>query len=170
MDKDTRRQRLLAILSNDEPITGHDLAQQLGVTRQVVVHDIALQRAQGANIVSTPRGYWLPEVDVNKHLQVLSVVHPPNLTAIELYTLVDFGIRVLDVQIEHPVYGELKGSLQLASRRDVELFLAQVQASGAALLSSLTDGQHMHTVAIPGPSRLAEAIEALRSHGIQVFE
>jgi transcriptional regulator of NAD metabolism len=170
-DKDTRQERLHeTLLQASEPITGTDLSLQLGVTRQVVVHDIALLRAQGTKIVSTPRGYWIPTMQEPFGKYILSVSHPPTLTEVELYTLVDFGIRVIDVSVEHPVYGELTGSLHLSSRRDVELFLEKVRDSRASLLSSLTDGYHVHTVEAPDVARFHEAIAQLRRHGIQVLD
>ncbi|MBX5436995.1 MAG: transcription repressor NadR [Alicyclobacillaceae bacterium] len=170
MERRERHRRLLELLqASADPLTGAELASRLDVTRQVVVHDVALLRAQGVPVVSTPRGYLLQHGD-RRHQQVLAVCHPPELTAAELYTLVDFGVQVLDVIVEHPLYGELRGGLHLAARRDVDLFLQQLQTAGAALLSSLTDGHHLHTVECAHPERLAEAVEQLRRLGIQVFE
>lgn len=169
----TERQRQLSNLLTQatEPITGTELSARLGVTRQVVVHEIAILRAQGLQVISTPRGYLLHTNDAPVvPTYVLSVNHPPELTATELFTMVDFGLRVVDVQVDHPIYGELKGSLHLASRRDVELFLSRVQSSDAQLLSSLTDGHHLHTVQCADEHRLMECIEALRKSGVHVFQ
>lgn len=171
VDKETRLEKLRStLLSTSEPVTGSELATMFGVTRQVVVHDIALLRAEGLDVVSTPRGYWVHTVIERGQEFILSVCHPPELTAIELYTLVDYGIHVNDVQVEHPVYGELRGSLHIASRRDVDLFLARLAESGAALLSALTEGQHMHNVEAPDDKRMLEAVAKLRHEGIQVFD
>ncbi|MCL6636662.1 MAG: transcription repressor NadR [Alicyclobacillus sp.] len=152
-------------------MTGAQLAAICGVTRQVVVHDIALLRAAGEPVLSTPRGYWLrPDREGRSPEQhVLSVCHPPELTETELLLLVDHGVHVVDVQVEHPIYGDLRGNLHLSSRRDVQLFMERVRSSGAALLSSLTDGFHLHTVEAPDAARMAEAVAALKAHGIQVF-
>jgi uncharacterized protein len=169
-DRQTRQERLLAELSeSNRPLTGTELAERCGVTRQVVVHDIAILRAAGVNIISTPRGYWVQTTPSAK-TTVLSVCHLPELTEVELMTLVDFGIEVVDVIVEHPLYGELRGQLHLSSRRDVQLFLEKVASSDALLLSSLTEGFHLHTVAAPTPLRLREAVQALRAHGIEVLE
>ncbi|MCL6452428.1 MAG: transcription repressor NadR [Alicyclobacillus sp.] len=170
MGRTDRQNRLLEELERaDRPLTGAELAERCQVTRQVVVHDIALMRAAGVDIVSTPRGYELrgPERD---RVTVLSVHHPPEATERELMTLVDYGIHVEDVIVEHPVYGELRGALHLGSRRDVELFLRQVAEADALLLSSLTDGFHLHTVRAPDLERLCEAVAALRRAGIQVLD
>jgi uncharacterized protein len=144
------------------------LAQLCNVTRQVVVHDIALLRAAGVSIHSTPRGYWLPEDVAQTRQYVLAVQHQPAFTQTELYILVDHGVTVLDVFVEHPVYGELRGTLHLASRRDVDLFLDSVQRAKAPLLSSLTDGFHYHTVECEDPARLQEAVAKLKEAGIHV--
>lgn len=166
-----RQQRVLDVLmGRHDPITGTDLATRCGVTRQVVVHDIALLRASGFDILSTPRGYWLPPAHEETSIHVLSVCHAPELTEIELLTLVDHGIRIRDVVVEHPLYGELRGSLHLSSRRDVLDFLTQVRASDAMLLSSLTDGHHLHTLECSDIRRLNEAIVVLREQGIQVLD
>lgn len=169
--RNERQARLLALLAAAaDPVTGSELANRLGVTRQVVVHDIALLRAQHVPIVSTPRGYWLQREPAPRNQTLLAVHHPPALTETELCILVDHGLTVIDVLIEHPIYGELRGSLQLANRRDVRMFMEQVRRSGASLLSSLTDGHHMHTVAYDEESQLQDAVRELRRHGIQVFD
>ncbi|MCL6633699.1 MAG: transcription repressor NadR [Alicyclobacillus herbarius] len=170
-ERQDRQAQIVQILRDSRrPVTGSDLASMLGVTRQVVVHEIALLRAQGQEIVSTPRGYFLESRLGRPMRHVLAVNHPPELTRAELFTLVDYGIRVVDVLVEHPLYGELRGSLRLSSRRDVELFLRQVEESGATLLSSLTDGHHLHTVECEDESLLTEAIAELRRQGIEVHE
>ncbi len=172
-DLTPRQQRLLEMLRDDrEPITGTRLAEACEVTRQVVVHDIAVLRAAGIDILSTPRGYWLQtseNTDV-RPTHILAVCHRPDQTADELFTLVDHGITVLDVTVEHPLYGELHGSLHLSSRKDVEWFMQQCARSSATFLSSLTDGHHLHNIAYPSHQRLQEAIAELRRIGIQVFE
>lgn len=173
VDLTARQQRLMKLLQDGrDPITGTRLAEACAVTRQVVVHDIALLRAAGIDILSTPRGYWLqtPDNAEARPTHILSVCHDPSLTAAELLTLVDYGLSVLDVIVEHPLYGELHGSLLLSSRKDVEWFMQQCATSDATLLSSLTDGHHLHTVAYPSTQRLKEAIAQLRREGIEVFE
>lgn len=170
-ERTDRQQRMLdAFQQSSDPLTGTELALRCGVTRQVVVHDIAILRAAGEAILSTPRGYCLQRMVPAGHQVILSVCHPPALTETELCILVDYGVHILDVQVDHPIYGDLRGSLHLSSRRDVDVFMSSVRTSSAVLLSSLTDGSHLHTVWCADLTRLAEAIEALRSAGIQVYE
>lgn len=153
-----------------DPQKGDDIAQALQVTRQVVVHEIALMRAAGLAIISTPRGYAMYAEPHASHRTVISVRHRPEETADELYTLVDAGITVENVVVDHPLYGELRGSLNLKSRLDVDLFLEQVRTGRAALLSSLTDGYHLHTVSYSRPEVLPYALTQLTDCGIAVLD
>ncbi|WP_047153993.1 transcription repressor NadR [Aneurinibacillus tyrosinisolvens] len=174
MSERTERQKRLVmeLASSNGAVSGSELAERCHVTRQVVVHDIAILRAAGEPIVSTPRGYMLLPDDpkLTKKQHVLSVSHPPELVGRELEILVDYGFHIKDVIVEHPLYGELRGSLLLSSRRDVELFLQQSKSSSGTLLSQLTDGYHLHTIESASLDHLPDAIEKLRKHGIQVFD
>lgn len=170
-ERTTRLERLSALLRESlEPVPGAEAAQRLGVTRQIIVHDVALLRAAGAPITSTPRGYRWSSPTTGLHRTVLSVRHEAARTRAELYALVDAGLTVEDVQVEHPVYGILTGSLQLFSRRDVDLFLEQVKRSRAPLLSSLTGGQHFHTVSYRRTEDLESAMAGLRAAGVLVLD
>src|SRR5271163_3492776 len=142
-----RRRRILAwIRTHGAPIRGGELAKHFRVSRQCLVQDVAILRAGGEEIVATPRGYRLPSGAPRAHRAILACKHAPDQTKEELQTLVDHGVKVLDVIVEHPVYGELRGSLMIESRADVDDFLEIVSASKATLLSSLTSGAHLHTV------------------------
>lgn len=164
-----RQKELLVILAEQEtPCSGQALANRLSVTRQVVVHDIALLRAAGQPIFATPKGYVMQSGP--QALQtILAVSHSPEATGTELYILVDHGIHVRDVRVEHRVYGEIIGNLYLSSRRDVELFLSRIRKEQAPLLSSLTNGFHHHLVEYETEEQLAEATIQLKANGIQVL-
>ncbi|WAH36556.1 transcription repressor NadR [Alicyclobacillus dauci] len=166
----SRQQSLLKIIqSNSNPVSGQALAKELDVTRQVVVHDIALLRALGYSILSTPKGYMLnAETATNRVL--LAVSHTPEQTGTELNVLVDCGLRVIDVRVEHQVYGEIVGNLYLSSRRDVEHFLRKIAKDQAPLLSSLTDGLHYHLVEYGTADQLADAVLQLKLAGIKVID
>jgi len=163
-----RRRQLVRLLQQaDQPRTGAELAARFGVSRQVIVQDMAVLRAAGSPVVATPRGYLLLPVGQPEMIRdVLAVCHPPEQTCEELMLLVQSGCRVLDVVVEHPVYGELRGELQLSTPADVEDFLQKVESEGARLLSSLTDGFHLHTVEARDPRALVRAREGLARLGI----
>jgi hypothetical protein len=147
------------------PVRGSELAERFAVSRQCVVQDIAILRAGGTEIVATPRGYRLPDASKLAHREILACNHPSERTEEELQILVDHGVRVLDVIVEHPLYGELRGSLMIESRADVEDFLQQMRAKKASLLSALTGGVHLHTVEANRPEIVARAKTKLREKG-----
>src|SRR5271156_5046088 len=163
---DKRRRRIVAwVRHQGAPIRGGELARHFHVSRQCLVQDIAILRAGGEQIIATPRGYHLPESPPHPHRAVLACRHTPERTEEELQILVDHGVKILDVIVEHPLYGELRGSLILESRADVKDFLAQLHASHATLLSSLTGGVHLHTVEASRPEMISRAKVLLSARG-----
>lgn len=157
-----RRTSILARLTEMEaagPISAAALAAALGVSRQVIVGDIALLRSSGHAIDATPRGYVLRR-DVTADGVLLTVLccHAGEQMLDELFAIVDCGCTVLDVSVEHPVYGTLTGELRLSSRWDVTAFADRVRAADALPLSALTEGVHTHTVLAPTQAQ-AEAVE-----------
>jgi transcriptional regulator of NAD metabolism len=144
------------------------MAKQFGVSRQAIVHDVAILRAAGAPIVATVRGYLLAARTGAHHRRVVAVRHRPEDAVAELNAIVDLGVRVVDVIVEHAVYGELRVALELASRADVEVWAEETRQSGAHLLSELTGGVHLHTLEAEDPERLAGAIAALARLGFLI--
>ena len=62
MDAASRRQAILDRLRTaDRPVSASLLAAEQNVSRQIIVGDIAILRAGGAEISATPRGYVLPQ-------------------------------------------------------------------------------------------------------------
>ncbi len=169
-DRERRQEQMLNLLQErTEPIRGEDLALKLGVTRQVVVHEIALMRAMSHPIVATPQGYYLASVSNNAKKSLLSLRHTPEQTSDELYTLIDHGLIVHSVIVEHPIYGELTGTLHLRSRHDVQQFLTLVAESKISLLSELTQGYHLHSVEFEHSEDVDRAVNALREKHIEVL-
>lgn len=161
-----RRRQLLSVLEDSrEPISGSQIAEMFGVSRQVIVQDIALLRAEGHTIDATTRGYRIASGPAGVR-DVFAVRHTAEETEIELKTLVDLGIVVKDVVVDHPLYGELRGGLELHSRRDVEMYLERMRQHGGQLLSVLTGGAHVHTVEAPDAPTLAAGRQALAQLGI----
>ena len=161
-----RRRRIVAWMrSHGAPIRGGELAKHLRVSRQCLVQDVAILRAGGEEIEATPRGYRLPKGTSRAHRAILACRHAPERTEEELQILVDHGVKMLDVIVEHPLYGELRGSLMIESRADVQDFLGRVRSSHASLLSSLTGGVHLHTVEASRPEMISRAKAALRARG-----
>ena len=125
--------------------------------------DVALLRAGGLDITATPRGYLLPRGAAGVTC-TLACRHTALQMEEELNAIVDQGCTVLDVVVEHPIYGQLTGPLHLSSRYDVAQFLTRCAQSAAAPLSQLTEGVHLHTVRCPdrqAADRVREALERL---------
>ena len=166
MEAASRRQAILDRLRTaDRPVSASALAAGLNVSRQILVGDIALLRAGGAEISATPRGYVLPRA-TDGITRTIACRHTLAQTGQELDILVDNGCTVLDVIVEHPVYGQLTGQLQISSRYDVEQFLARIRDSDAAPLSMLTGGLHLHTLRCPNEDAYTRACAALKAAGL----
>lgn len=166
MEAASRRQAILDRLRTaDRPVSASALAAGLNVSRQIIVGDIALLRAGGAEISATPRGYVLPRA-TDGITRTIACRHALAQTGQELDILVDNGCTVLDVIVEHLVYGQLTGQLQISSRYDVEQFLARIRDSDAAPLSMLTGGLHLHTLCCPNEDAYTRACAALKAAGL----
>ncbi|BCJ86342.1 transcription repressor NadR [Effusibacillus dendaii] len=161
-----RRQQLLEILkASKDPIAGADLAERLDVTRQTIVQDIAFLRRDGFSIISTTQGYILERTPKTRHREILKIIHTSEQLPRELEILVAHHVMVEDVFIEHPVYGRIRGSLDIATLKDVKEFLQKRSESGIPLFSEVTGGLHYHTLAADDPESIQAAKEALRAEG-----
>ena len=169
LNASARRQMILDILSESmEAVSASALASRLGVSRQIVVGDVALLRASGEEIIATPRGYCLEGLR-RKQILVRTIAckhHLGDAMARELYAVVDNGGEVLDVIVEHPVYGQISGSLKLRSRYDVQSFLEKVEKYEAQPLAALTEGVHLHTISCPNEEVFERIAKALAEQGI----
>jgi transcriptional regulator of NAD metabolism len=164
-----RRRGIVGILGRAAaPVNGSELARRLSVSRQVIVQDVALLRARGHRILATPRGYVL--LDEGPRINAAIVACHSSLEELEdeLATIVGLGGTVVDVSVEHPLYGELRGTLMLRTQEDVTAFLARMRATGAEPLSRLTRGVHRHTLGVPDEATLQKITEALRQKGYLV--
>ena len=169
MNANARREKIYQLLlTAAAPLSATALAKQYGVSRQIIVGDIALLRAEGRQITATPRGYVIAQ---SSGLTVqLAVCHSGAETRPELYAMVDCGCTVLDVVVEHPVYGQLTAVLQISSRYDVDQFMERMAGSDARPLSLLTEGIHLHTVSCPDEGALRHLKEKLRATGVLLEE
>ena len=102
------------------------LAERFSVSRQIIVGDVALLRAGGTDILATPRGYLLGGRGGGVE-RTVACVHAPEEMERELNAIVDAGGEVVDVIVEHPVYGQLTGLLGVRSRYDVAEFVRRVE-------------------------------------------
>ena len=165
-----RKETLLQLLKEaQKPLNGKSLADRFHVTRQIIVQDIAVLRADGAPILSTNRGYIYKENKANSFVHKLfKVKHKEEDMGQELLAIVDNGGRVQNILIDHPVYGEIETLLKLSCRRDVEHFLNQANSSDFRPLSELTDGVHYHLVEAENEQDLLYIEKALDKLGYLV--
>src|SRR5690625_2750723 len=171
MSGDKRRKYIIDLLKkSDKPLTGKSLAEKTGVSRQVIVTDIALLRTSEEPIIATNRGYMYYQQtnQTDNFRKVIVCKHTPEETKKELEIIVDCGVTVVDVIVEHPFYGELTGSLMVKSRYDVEQFVHSFSKNNAAPLSVLTGGVHLHTIESDSREKMDAACNALERAGILV--
>ncbi|TJX13599.1 transcription repressor NadR [Tissierella creatinini] len=151
MESTNRRDELLGILERSESaIKGTDLADKFSVTRQVIVQDIAILRARGITIIATPQGYIIPPKTENTLIRKTIVSSHKGYDHMEdeLRTIVDLGGKIIDVIVDHPLYGEIKSPINVGSRYELDEFMKNIRETKAEPLSSLTDGLHLHTLEV----------------------
>lgn len=158
------------LMQATKPMTGRELGELTNVSRQVIVGDISLLKAKKEPILATSQGYVYVK-PIHQHYVEKTIVcrHSAEQTKEELTILVDHGITVKDVRIEHPVYGDLSASIMVSNRREVEQFIQQIEQAKAGYLSHLAEGGiHIHTVSAEDERLIEEAEEALKKAGILV--
>ncbi|MBM7551904.1 transcription repressor NadR [Thalassobacillus pellis] len=164
-----RRREILSLLQSEkEPIKGGELAEKMKVSRQVIVGDVSLLKAKNEPIIATSQGYLY--VQENKAApafeRTIACRHSAEQTETELNILVDHGVFIKDVTVEHPVYGDLTASLLLANRRDVQTLLERIRETKSSYLLELTGGIHLHTISADNNKAIEEALDALQAEGI----
>ena len=159
-----RREQILKILKNsDKPVAGTELAKQLQVSRQVIVQDMALIRANGVESLSTNRGYVIDEERTAS--RVFKVIHTDGQVEEELNLFVDLGGKVEDVFVFHKVYGVIKASMNIKSRRDVKNYMEGISTGKSTNLKNLTSDYHYHTITADDEQTLDMIQEELRQRG-----
>lgn len=162
-----RRKTILSQLSQSQsPLSASFFAELMGVTRQVIVGDIALLRASGAKIIATPRGYLLESKPENNY--ILPCIHDEAGLAEELYTIVDSGCGLIDVIVEHSLYGQITCNLHIFSRKDVDNFIEKMKETKARPLSYITNDIHLHTVQCPSEEHFFQLKRLLQEKGFYV--
>ena len=160
---DRRKKLIFLMRESEQPLSGTQLGQITGVSRQVVVQDIALLRTEGYPIVSTAKGYLLNEPKCAT--RVLKVCHTNEQVEEELTTIVDLGGCAVNVMVNHRVYGKLDAPLNIKSRRDVQNFMDDLKTGKSTPLLNVTSGYHFHKISAESEEVLDEIEEALKKKG-----
>jgi len=169
MNSEERRKNIIVRLEAcEKPISATCLAGEYSVTRQIIVADIALLRASGHPIRSEHKGYVLDKAANNGITKRLVVQHEKDAVKDELYAIVDNGGKIIDVIVEHSVYGRISAELNLSSRYDVDIFVKKIAETGANPLSLLTEGLHIHTIAVKDEITFNMIIERLKEINILI--
>lgn len=163
-----RRENIIQIIvGSTRPVPAKKLADDFNVSRQVIVQDIALIRAEGFDILATNRGYILLE-DASEKSRVFKVKHTDEEIFDELCTIVDLGARVENIMVNHRVYGHIEAPLKITSRKDITNFIKKLSQSKSAPLKNTTSGYHYHKVCAEDEETLDEVESNLREKGYLV--
>ena len=169
MKADERRKEIAILLkSNKEPISGGELATRLGVSRQIIVQDIAILKDNGYQIISTHNGYVLLHAPLCE--RVFKLLHTTEQTEQELSLIVGLGGMVFDVFVWHKVYGKMEAKLNISTKEHVEKFIDGVRSGKSVELMNITGGYHYHTILAENNEVLDRIEQALREKGFIVPE
>ena len=160
-----RRKHIIEMLKkSDGPLSGTILGRENEVSRQVIVQDITLLRAEGYDIVATPRGYIL---NVSQGIaRVIKTFHTSQQTEEELTTIIDLGGAVLETMVNHKAYGKISVPLNVRNRRDIKVFINQITSGKSGLISNVTSGFHFHKITAESEEILDEIEDSLRKKGM----
>lgn len=169
MNSAKRREYIKNLLnSTNVPKKGQELAEDLNVTRQVIVKDIAILRAEGVSIIATPEGYMIPNNNKKGIEKIIAVSHMREDIENELQIIVKYGGLIKDVIVEHPLYGEIKGMLMLKTPYDVQKFMERIKEYNAEPLSIITRGVHLHTIESENEESMKKILNELKNKGYLV--
>lgn len=140
-----RRNKIVELIKSSEaPVAGSALAALCDVSRQVIVQDIALIRASGYDILSTNRGYLLNAPHTVS--RIFKVRHTDERMEEELCEIVDLGGCVVNVMVNHRVYGKMEAALGINSRRKIRAFMEDIRQGKSSPLKNITSDYHYHKV------------------------
>ena len=161
MNGENRREQILKLLrSSSSPVPGSSISKIIGVSRQVIVQDIAVLKASGFEILSTHRGYLVQKAPYAE--RIFKVHHDSAQTEDELSAIVDLGGTVVDVFVRHKLYGQISVKLNLFSQNHVNDFVERLRQGKSSELMSVTDGYHYHTVRAESEQTLNRIAAMLR--------
>lgn len=171
MTGEERRALILQTLKQKgSPLSGTTLAKLFHVSRQVIVQDIALMRAENHRILSTNKGYIYrtEETENSQPKRVFYVKHTTEQVREEFMTVLELGGRILDVAVEHEIYGQIRADLLIETSQDADDFCLRLQNCRDNPLKVLTDDCHYHTVAAPSQKLLDLIQQELERKGFLI--
>jgi transcriptional regulator of NAD metabolism len=144
--KATERRTAIAnfLLAEDRAVSGGELSEKFGVSRQIIVQDITVLKGSGYDILSTHNGYVIQKSPLKE--RVFKLYHTTDQTEDELSLIVNLGGTVVDVFVWHKVYGKMIAPLNIFSLLQVKQFIEGVRTGKSSELMNITGGYHYHTV------------------------
>ncbi len=166
--KERRREMAALLAASKEAITGDMLAARFHVSRQIIVKDIAALKAQGFEIYPTHYGYLLKKSPLAE--RVFRVKHTADQTEEELSSIIDAGGTVVDVFVNHRIYGKIAAPLHVFSKDHIKQFIENVREGKSSELMNITDGYHYHTVRAEAEEILDKIEQTLSQKGFLASE
>ncbi len=161
--QDRRKSIVTHLMTASNAVSGSALSEKFGVSRQIIVQDISILKAEGFSIISTHNGYVIAQTPFCE--RVFKLRHTTEETEDELNTIVDLGGTVADVFVWHKVYGKMQATLNIFSRLHVRQFIEGVRSGASSELMNITGGYHYHTVRAENERVLNEIAFALEQKG-----
>ena len=132
------------LLSEENAVSGGEMSERFGVSRQIIVQDITVLKGSGYDILSTHNGYIMKKSPLKE--RVFKVHHTTEQTENELKLIVGLGGAVVDVFVWHKVYGRMEAKLNIFSELHVKQFIEGVRSGKSSELMNITGGYHYNTV------------------------
>lgn len=166
--KERRKEIAATIMAAEEPVSGSVLSERLGVSRQIIVQDIAMLRVEGYDVLSTHQGYVITKGPFAE--RVFKLRHTSEQTEDELSSIVALGGTVVNVFVWHKVYGKIEAGMNIFSERGVAQFMDGIKSGKSKELMHITEGYHYHTVRADSEETLDKIEEMLNKKGYVVPE
>ena len=166
--KERRREMAALLAATKEPITGDMLAARFHVSRQIIVKDIAALKEQGFEIYPTHYGYLLKKSPLAE--RVFQLKHTTGQTEEELSTIIEAGGTIVDVFVNHRVYGKISAPLHVFSKEHVKQFIQNLNEEKSLELMNITGGLHCHTVRAESEEILDKIEQELTKKGFIATE
>lgn len=151
------------LLSEDKAVSGGELSEKFGVSRQIIVQDITVLKGLGYEILSTHNGYIMQKSPLKE--RVLKLHHTTEQTEDELSLIVGLGGTVVDVFVWHKVYGKMEAKLNIFSSLQVKQFIEGVRTGKSSELMNITGGYHYHTIRAESEEILDRIENVLKERG-----
>ena len=151
------------LLAEDKAVSGGELSEKFGVSRQIIVQDITVLKGLGYDILSTHNGYIIQKSPLKE--RVLKLHHTTEQTEDELSLSVRLGGTVVDVFVWHKVYGKMEAKLNIFSDLHVKQFIEGVRTGKSTELMNITGGYHYHTIRAESEEVLDQIEKVLEERG-----